>query len=52
MGFTGDLRKQLNEHEKGLVKSTVNCKPKKLIYFEGCLNQQHASKREQYLKTS
>lgn len=51
MGFTGNLRKRLNEHEKGLVRSTVTRKPLKLIYFEACLNQQDASKREQYLKT-
>jgi putative endonuclease len=26
VGFTGELRKRLNEHKKGLVKSTVNYK--------------------------
>lgn len=34
IGFTGDLRKQLNEHEKELVKSTAKRQPLKLIYFE------------------
>lgn len=52
VGFTGYLRKRLNEHEKGLVKSTANCQPLKLIYFEACLNQQDTTKREKYLKTS
>ena len=52
VGFTGNLRKRLNEHEKGLVKSTANRQPLKLIYFEACLNQQDATKREKYLKTS
>lgn len=52
VGFTGNLRKRLNEHEKGLVKSTANRQPLKLIYFEACLNQQDTTKREKYLKTS
>ncbi|MDA3818057.1 MAG: GIY-YIG nuclease family protein [Prolixibacteraceae bacterium] len=52
VGFTGDLRKRLIEHEKGLVKSTANRRPLKLIYFEGCLSQYDATKREKYLKTS
>lgn len=52
VGFTGDLRKRLIEHEKGLVKSTANRRPLKLIYFEGCLSQHDATKREKYLKTS
>lgn len=46
VGFTGNLRKRLNEHEKGLVKSTANRQPLKLIYFEACLNQQDATKKE------
>jgi len=46
VGFTGDLRKRLNEHEKGLVKSTVNRQPLKLIYFEACLNQQVSGKHK------
>jgi putative endonuclease len=52
VGFTGDLRKRLKEHEKGKVKSTANRQPLKLIYFEACLNQQDATKREKYLKSS
>jgi putative endonuclease len=52
VGFTGDLRKRLKEHEKGKVKSTANRQPLKLIYFDACLNQQDATKREKYLKSS
>jgi len=42
----------LEKHEKGLVTSTKNRLPIELIYFEGCKNQQDATKREKYLKTT
>lgn len=52
VGFTTDLINRLKEHEKGLVKSTRNRRPLKLIYWEGCLNQSDATRREKYLKTA
>lgn len=52
VGYTSNLRKRLLQHEKGYVKSTKNRQPMKLIYFEGCLNQQDATHREKYLKTA
>ena len=51
-GYTADLKKRLDEHNKGEVTSTKNRLPVKLVYFEGCLNQQDATHREKYLKTS
>jgi site-specific DNA-methyltransferase (adenine-specific)/site-specific DNA-methyltransferase (cytosine-N4-specific) len=36
----------------GKVSQTKNRRPLKLIYWEGCLNQQDAAKREKYLKTT
>jgi putative endonuclease len=36
---------------KGEVTSTKNRMPLKLIYFEACLSQVDAPKREKYLKT-
>ena len=50
-GYTADLRKRLNEHQSGKVISTKYRLPLKLIYFEGCLNQQDATRREKYLKS-
>lgn len=50
-GFTKNLNLRFKQHQEGLVESTKNRKPFKLIYFEGCLNQQDATKREKYLKT-
>ncbi len=51
-GYTSDLKTRLSEHNNGEVISTKNRSPLKLVYFEGCLNQQDATHREKYLKTS
>ncbi|MFA5029159.1 MAG: GIY-YIG nuclease family protein [Patescibacteria group bacterium] len=50
-GFTKNLKFRFEQHQKGLVDSTKNRKPFKLIYYEACLNQQDATRREKYLKT-
>ena len=52
VGYTHDLKKRLAIHNKGKIQSTKNRLPLKLIYFEGCINQQDATKREKYLKSS
>ena len=51
IGYTKDLKLRFEMHEKGLVESTPNKRPLKLIYYEACLNQKDATKREKYLKT-
>jgi putative endonuclease len=50
-GYTSDLRNRLLMHNNGKVESTKNRRPLKLIYFEGCINQQDATRREKYLKS-
>lgn len=50
-GYSHDLKKRMDDHEKGRVASTKNRRPLKLIYFEGCLHQQDATRREKYLKS-
>jgi putative endonuclease len=50
-GYTKNLKLRFEQHTKGLVASTKNRRPLKLIYFEACLNQQDAIRREKYLKT-
>ena len=50
-GYTKDVELRFEQHQKGLVKSTKDRRPFKLIYFEACLNQQDATHREKYLKT-
>ena len=51
VGFTKDLKLRFEQHTKGIVDSTKNRRPLKLIYYEACLNQEDATKREKYLKT-
>ena len=51
IGFTEDLKKRFDKHQKGLVTSTANRRPLKLIYYEACLNKYDGIKREQYFKS-
>jgi putative endonuclease len=52
VGFTKNLEHQVIQHNLGSVASTKNRRPLKLVYWEGCLNQTDATKREKYLKSS
>ena len=50
-GYTSNFNQRLKSHERGEVKSTRHRRPLKLIYFEGCMNEEDARRREKYLKT-
>ncbi|MDF0719866.1 GIY-YIG nuclease family protein [Kaistella sp. PBT33-4] len=50
-GYTSNLQNRLIQHNNGEVKSTARRLPFKLIYWEGFLNQQDATRREKYLKS-
>ena len=50
-GYTKNLPSRFEAHQSGKVDSTKNRRPFKLIYFEGCIDQQDATKREKHLKT-
>ena|ERR1035437_5776169 len=50
-GYTSDLKKRIDSHNEGNVQSTKQRRPLRLIYFEGCINQQDATRREKYLKS-
>ena len=52
VGFAKDLPTRLKTHNDGLVPSTRNRLPLQLVYWEGCLNQTDATRREKYLKTA
>ena len=52
VGFTKNLRKRIQDHENGLVPSTKQRNPFELVYWEGCLDQSDATRREKYLKSS
>ena len=46
-----DLKLRFEQHNKALVRSTRDRTPFKLVYYEGCLDQRDATKREKYLKS-
>ena len=51
IGFTSDLKQRFEQHQKGRINSTKDRRPLELIYYEACLDQNDATKREKYLKT-
>lgn len=51
IGFTGNLKKRLQEHAKGFVSSTKRRRFLKLIYYECFINKLDAMAREKYLKS-
>lgn len=52
IGYTHNLKRRLEEHEKGQSFSTEFRLPFKLIYFEACAHSDDAKRRENYLKTT
>ena len=51
VGFSLDLKKRLQDHNKGQVEATKSRRPFKLVYYEACLSENQAVKREKTLKT-
>jgi len=52
IGYTSNLKRRLEEHRRGYNFSTKFRLPFRLIYFEGCLFEGDAKRREHYLKTT
>lgn len=52
VGSTGDLKRRLGEHSKGLVESTRSRRPLDLIAYEAYRLKSEAVRRENYLKSS
>lgn len=50
-GFTQDLAQRFEQHNKGLVESTKDRQPLKLIYYEACCTKEDALRREKYFKS-
>jgi putative endonuclease len=50
-GYSDNLKRRFEEHNKGIVKITKHRRPFILIYYEAYLDQQDATSREKYLKT-
>lgn len=52
IGYTSDIVKRIKEHNQGLNFSTKIYKPWECIYYEACLEESDAMRRERYLKTT
>lgn len=50
-GYTINLRKRFLRHSNGDVLSTKFRRPLKLVYYEACLNEKDAIRREKFLKS-
>lgn len=52
IGYTENLRKRLQEHNRGLNFSTKPYRPWHIIHCEAYRNKRDAERREKYLKTN
>ena len=50
-GYSADLKNRFREHSEGLVKSTKNRRPLKLIYYQAFVSELDARNQEKYLKS-
>ena len=51
IGVTSDLSRRITEHNRGMVKSTKNRRPLKLVYIENYMDKTEALKREKFFKS-
>lgn len=50
IGYSPDLARRIEKHNKGFVAATKHRRPLKLIYYEAYLTEKDAKQRETYLK--
>ena len=50
IGYAKDLKKRVEKHQNGFVRSTKHRLPIELIYYESYLFQADAKRREKFLK--
>ena len=51
VGWSEDLKRRIKEHNNGQVQATKGRRPLKLVYYEACLIESLAIRRERYFKT-
>jgi len=51
IGYTGDLRLRLRQHQNGVSRSTLHRRPWNLIYYEAYMEKDDALGRERFLKS-
>lgn len=52
VGYSSDLKTRIKAHNEGLISSTKNLRPFKLVYYSAFSSQKKAVNFEKYLKTS
>ncbi len=50
IGYTNNLKRRFDEHNKGRCFSTASRAPFKLVYYESYISQKDATNREKQLK--
>ena len=50
-GYSSNLKSRIDRHNAGLVISTKNRRPLKLVYYQAFLSKKDATKEEIYLKS-
>ncbi|KKR68209.1 MAG: GIY-YIG catalytic domain protein [Microgenomates group bacterium GW2011_GWA2_40_6] len=50
-GYSSDLKRRITEHNQGLVSSTKNRRPLKLIYYQAFVSEIDARREEKHLKS-
>ena len=51
IGYTTNLKKRFEEHNKGESMATKPFRPYELIFYEAFINKKDAKAREEYLKS-
>lgn len=51
IGYSGDLKRRLAQHQAGLAFATSHRGPWKLIYYEAYIDEMDARGREEFLKS-
>jgi len=52
VGYSSDLRTRVRDHNRGLIQSTKNLRPIKLVYYSSFISKEKAVQFEKYLKSS
>jgi len=51
IGYSGDLRRRLAQHQAGAATATAHRGPWRLIYYEAYIEENDARGREEFLKS-
>jgi putative endonuclease len=52
VGYTGDLKERIRQHNAGKTWTTRRMKNLRLVFYEAFVAKKDAMRREQYFKTS